>query len=120
MLPIQTKLASGALDGSLKRLYGAAYESQKNKYAALAVAFEDVFGAKEDASLFSAPGRSEIGGNHTDHQLGRVLAAAAIGAFFVMLIATLASGPLAMWALMLGWRIRSKRSCRSCSRRDSA
>ncbi|MCE5187764.1 MAG: galactokinase [Eubacteriales bacterium] len=76
MLPIQTKLASGELDGSLKRLYGAAYESQKSKYAALAVAFEDVFGAKEDASLFSAPGRSEIGGNHTDHQLGRVLAAA--------------------------------------------
>lgn len=26
--------------------------------------------------LFSAPGRTEIGGNHTDHQCGRVLAAA--------------------------------------------
>ena len=26
--------------------------------------------------LFSAPGRTEIGGNHTDHQLGRVLAGA--------------------------------------------
>ena len=25
---------------------------------------------------FSAPGRTEIGGNHTDHQHGRVLAAA--------------------------------------------
>ena len=25
---------------------------------------------------FSAPGRTEIGGNHTDHQRGRVLAAA--------------------------------------------
>ena len=26
--------------------------------------------------LFSAPGRTELGGNHTDHQLGRVLAGA--------------------------------------------
>ncbi|MBO5496759.1 MAG: galactokinase, partial [Oscillospiraceae bacterium] len=30
----------------------------------------------EPAFLFSAPGRTELGGNHTDHQLGRVLAAA--------------------------------------------
>jgi galactokinase len=33
------------------------------------------FGAKPDR-YFSAPGRTEIGGNHTDHQRGRVLAAA--------------------------------------------
>ena len=30
---------------------------------------------KEDIHLFSAPGRTEIGGNHTDHEHGRVLAA---------------------------------------------
>ena len=30
----------------------------------------------ENSSVFSAPGRTEIGGNHTDHQHGRVLAAA--------------------------------------------
>ncbi|MBQ1317054.1 MAG: galactokinase, partial [Lachnospiraceae bacterium] len=29
-----------------------------------------------DYRLFSAPGRSELIGNHTDHQLGRVMAAA--------------------------------------------
>ena len=33
------------------------------------------FGAGRPAALFSAPGRTEIGGNHTDHQHGRVLAA---------------------------------------------
>ena len=33
------------------------------------------FGEKEDIRLFSAPGRTEIGGNHTDHQHGCVLAA---------------------------------------------
>ena len=34
------------------------------------------FGAKDNLMVFSAPGRTEIGGNHTDHQHGRVLAAA--------------------------------------------
>ena len=38
--------------------------------------FADTFGAKEELMYFSAPGRTEIGGNHTDHQHGRVLAAA--------------------------------------------
>ena len=37
--------------------------------------FQSAFGRKPDR-YFSAPGRTEIGGNHTDHQRGRVLAAA--------------------------------------------
>ena len=37
--------------------------------------FVDLFGAKENIRIFSAPGRTEIGGNHTDHQHGCVLAA---------------------------------------------
>lgn len=37
--------------------------------------FADTFG-KEAERFFSAPGRTEIGGNHTDHQHGCVLAAA--------------------------------------------
>jgi galactokinase len=37
--------------------------------------FRAVFGA-EPTYVFSAPGRTELGGNHTDHQRGRVLAAA--------------------------------------------
>ncbi|MBR2809895.1 MAG: galactokinase [Solobacterium sp.] len=36
---------------------------------------EESFGPHECASLFSAPGRTEIGGNHTDHQHGCVVAA---------------------------------------------
>jgi len=43
--------------------------------AALLENFEKTFGAGREISLFSAPGRTEIGGNHTDHQRGRVLAA---------------------------------------------
>ncbi len=43
--------------------------------AALDAGFRAAFGG-EPACYFSAPGRTEIGGNHTDHQRGRVLAAA--------------------------------------------
>jgi len=43
--------------------------------AALDRGFAAAFGGKP-ARYFSAPGRTEISGNHTDHQRGRVLAAA--------------------------------------------
>lgn len=36
--------------------------------------FEKTFAQTEQIGLFSAPGRTEIGGNHTDHQQGCVLA----------------------------------------------
>ena len=43
--------------------------------ASLDLGFAAVFGGAPER-YFSAPGRTEIGGNHTDHQRGRVLAAA--------------------------------------------
>ena len=43
--------------------------------AALDAGFEAAFGGTP-TKYYSAPGRTEIGGNHTDHQRGRVLAAA--------------------------------------------
>ena len=43
--------------------------------ARLSAGFRAAFGT-EPQRFFSAPGRTEIGGNHTDHQRGRVLAAA--------------------------------------------
>ncbi len=43
--------------------------------AALDAGFFAAFGRSPER-YFSAPGRTEIGGNHTDHQRGRVLAAA--------------------------------------------
>ena len=36
--------------------------------------FQSLFDIKDEIALFSAPGRTEIGGNHTDHQHGCVLA----------------------------------------------
>lgn len=48
-------------------------ENAKIRYKDAVKSFEDLFGVK-DAFLFSAPGRTEVGGNHTDHQHGSVLA----------------------------------------------
>ncbi len=42
---------------------------------ALCAQFERIFSAKAEG-VFSVPGRTELGGNHTDHQHGHVLAAA--------------------------------------------
>ena len=69
-------LAQGRLDETLTRLYGqTALESARSRCAQLLEEFSQVFGT-EATALFSAPGRTEVGGNHTDHQHGRVLAAA--------------------------------------------
>ncbi len=64
------------LDAALDRLYGAdAIEGQKQRYARLLQRFTEEFGDGKP-QFFRAPGRTEIGGNHTDHQRGQVLAAA--------------------------------------------
>lgn len=47
----------------------------RERYQSLLMMFREKFGDRE-AKIFSAPGRTEIGGNHTDHQHGNVLAAA--------------------------------------------
>ena len=47
----------------------------KDQQQVLDAGFLAAFGRKPER-YFSAPGRTEIGGNHTDHQRGRVLAAA--------------------------------------------
>ncbi|MCM1500000.1 MAG: galactokinase [Clostridium sp.] len=47
---------------------------QKNRYVKAIQSYQAQFG-EGDVEIYSAPGRSEIGGNHTDHQHGEVLAA---------------------------------------------
>ena len=48
---------------------------QENRYKNAVGKFKEYFNGKEPSSIFSAPGRTEAGGNHTDHQHGEVLAA---------------------------------------------
>ena len=64
---------AGALDQTLSQLYPDLMAARA-RLLVLTAAYENCFGEKPKA-LFSAPGRTEIGGNHTDHQHGRVLAA---------------------------------------------
>ena len=49
-------------------------EAAKKRYLAALDEFEDLYGDRDNIRLFSAPGRTEVGGNHTDHQHGMVLA----------------------------------------------
>ena len=63
----------------LARLYGNDPETvakQKARYGAMIRQHRKLFGDRGKIALISAPGRTEIGGNHTDHNHGRVLAAA--------------------------------------------
>jgi galactokinase len=65
-------------NSTFKELYGtnqAILNNQAQRYNSLIDKFNNVFG-KKDIMLFSSPGRTEIGGNHTDHNYGRVLAGA--------------------------------------------
>mgnify|MGYP002618798013 FL=1 len=49
-------------------------EYQTERYIKAIEKFEKLYG-DGDAAIYSAPGRSEVGGNHTDHQHGEILAA---------------------------------------------
>ena len=63
------------LETAISGLYRpAAMPRQRERYRALLRGAEETFGASKEVAVFSAPGRTEIGGNHTDHQHGRVLA----------------------------------------------
>lgn len=72
-------LDSGRFDASFQTLYGCAGtrpEDCRDRYKHLVQGFAVSFGTdSRDFAFFSAPGRTELGGNHTDHQQGCVLAA---------------------------------------------
>lgn len=69
-------IENGEYDERFSEIYMDATRSvrQKERYIRAVKEYVGQFGTGEVA-IFSAPGRSEIGGNHTDHQHGEVLAA---------------------------------------------
>ena len=72
---LKQAVQNGTYDRLLVTLYGEdQLNTQKARYAEAIDGFVATFGDREDLRLFSAPGRTEIGGNHTDHNHGRVLA----------------------------------------------
>jgi galactokinase len=70
------KLRAGRFWQTFDQLYPDCAQTQAARYCDAVCAFEAHFGSGRAAALFSSPGRTELGGNHTDHQHGRVLAAA--------------------------------------------
>ena len=70
---IKSAIAAGKFDESFKLLYGDT-EAAAKRYSRACDSFKDIYPSSGDIRLFSAPGRTEVGGNHTDHQHGSVLA----------------------------------------------
>jgi len=69
-------ILAGKLDGALARLYGShKTDIQRARYLAAIEQFVSLYGDDRDVALFSVPGRSELSGNHTDHNFGKVIAA---------------------------------------------
>ncbi|HBZ02988.1 MAG TPA: galactokinase, partial [Lachnospiraceae bacterium] len=78
---IISNIDSGNLDEKFIDIYidKERIEYQKNRYKKALTSYKETFGSlssySEDVLIVSAPGRTEVGGNHTDHQHGQVLAA---------------------------------------------
>jgi len=72
---LQSSLKEGGLRARLEEIYAGDAAAQEQRLLYLANTFAALFPAEREVSVFSSPGRSEIGGNHTDHNCGKVLAA---------------------------------------------
>lgn len=78
MIPI-SEAKKALRESKARQLFQTLYQDRAEaalcRYDAAIDAFAERFGTDRPIAIFSAPGRTEIGGNHTDHNLGRVLAA---------------------------------------------
>lgn len=69
------QIDNGKFNSVFSQLYGKEQISQqRRRYIEAIQSFTELFGEKDNLRVFSAPGRTEIGGNHTDHNHGRILA----------------------------------------------
>ena len=70
---VKTNIQSGKYDKDFLMLYGDC-EKARTRYLNACEEFERIFNNTDNVRIFSAPGRTEVGGNHTDHQHGCVVA----------------------------------------------
>ena len=70
---LKENIINGKYDNDFAMLYGDV-TAAKQRYIGALDEFLNLYGDRDNIRLFSAPGRTEIGGNHTDHQHGLVLA----------------------------------------------
>ncbi|MCR5108779.1 MAG: galactokinase [Lachnospiraceae bacterium] len=73
---LKEAFAKGKYSELLKDIYDdeSLIQHEQERYVKAISKFEELYGERE-VEIYSAPGRTEIGGNHTDHQQGQVLAA---------------------------------------------
>ncbi len=70
------QLDGGAADALLTELYGKEnVEAQKARYLDAITRFRELYGERDEVGIYSVSGRSELSGNHTDHNRGCVIAA---------------------------------------------
>ena len=76
---LKEEFRSGAHRELLRDIYldENVLDYQTERYIKALESYEELYGEQE-VEIYSAPGRSEVGGNHTDHQRGHVLAAKAV------------------------------------------
>lgn len=69
------EISIGSFDDVLLKLYvdEKRLKTERSRYIVALEKFKNMYGDLE-VEVYSAPGRSEVCGNHTDHQLGKVLA----------------------------------------------
>ena len=73
---MKANIANGGIDSVLAYIYGEnAVSAQKARYAAAIDEFAKLYGENREITLYSVAGRSELSGNHTDHNHGCVVAA---------------------------------------------
>ena len=69
---LQKAINLGKYDKDFSVLYSSINKARERYINALS-SFTKYFSNKDEIFMFSAPGRTEVGGNHTDHELGCVL-----------------------------------------------
>ena len=73
---LRSAVKDGQINNTLEELYGKAnIAKQSARYLDAIDEFEKTFGNMENVGIYSVSGRSEISGNHTDHNYGKVIAA---------------------------------------------
>lgn len=73
---LKNLINNGAFDAKFAALYDASSVTmQRDRYVLALDSFAELFGENRDINIYSVSGRSELAGNHTDHNFGKVIAA---------------------------------------------
>ena len=73
---LKKQIAEGVLDSALSEQCSVSPDAVRERYLKLCDSFAERFDAERDVYLLSVGGRTEVSGNHTDHNKGKVMAAA--------------------------------------------